>query len=562
MKRDSFAGSTYTFNSINDLLGNNPASIQFNGDLGAPSPWTGGKSGPHHLRTQYNIAYAQDEWKIVPSVTINYGLRYEYYNPMREADNRAVLFNIVTGQIDPAEKQWYKVSKLAFAPRVGISWSPQRFSGRTVFRMGSGFFYGPGQPEDQIQPAESDRISRTLSGAGLAFPLNPAGIISTYDINSPTLQFQPRAYAPGYTIPEKVYSYTASIQQQLPGDAVITVAYVGNLGRNLFLRSIANKITAAATNPVTGAAIVTREFGDRFAEIDYKTSGGRDHYHSLQTTVNRRLSRGFTLGLQHTWGRSIGNSQGSNEAITAANNYSFAADYGNNLYDIRHSLNATALWTLPRGWEIGGIMNYRTGLPIAIQITRPDVVYRDKRNGNILTSPVVVNGQVLTEAIINVPGGGASRNVRRPDVVAGVNPFVTGGDKRLYLNPAAFSIPAPGTFGNLSRNPLAGPDLSQFDFTVHKRIRISERLGLQFRGEIYNLFNRANFANPPATLGAGLPASYTDPANAAGLNGLQPGKSYTPAAAGGAFGRVSSTVANTVGLGAQRQVQLSLRLEF
>src|SRR5216110_2345968 len=108
--------------------------------------------------------------------------------------------------------------------------------------------------------------------------------------------------------------------------------------------------------------------------------------------------------------------------LTAANNYSFAADYGNNLYDIRHSLNATVLWEIPfgarkavklsgiadsilGGWEIGGILNYRSGIPIDLRITRADVVYRDTRNGNILTSPVVVNGQVMTQAIVNTPGG-------------------------------------------------------------------------------------------------------------------------------------------------------------
>ncbi len=579
LKRDSFAGTTYTFNTINDLLTNVPASIQFNADLGAPSPWTGGKTGPRHLQTAYYIGYAQDEWKISKTFTMNYGLRYEYYSTMREADNRAVLFNIVTGQLDPPNKAWYQSSKLNFAPRLGLSWSPEQFQNKTVFRLGGGFFFGPGQPEDMIQPAESDRVSQTLSGAGLAFPLDTASIIKNYDINSPTLSFQPRAYAPGYKVPERVYSYTASVQQQLPGQAVLTLAYVGNLGRNLFLRSIANKITSVATNPTSGAAIVTREFGNRFAEIDYKTSGGRDHYNSMQTTLNRRFAQGVTFGVQHTWGRSIGNSQGSNEALTAANNYSFAADYGNNLYDIRHSLNASALWEIPvgsskavkltgpadrilGGWELGGIMNYRTGLPISLLITRPDVVYRDKRNGNILTSPVVVNGQVMTDAIVNVPGGGASRNVRRADVVAGVNPFITGDDKRVYLNPAAFSIPQPGAFGNMGRNALAGPDLSQFDLTLHKRINLNERLNLQFRGEIYNLFNRANFNTPPATLSAGLPASYTDPAGATGLGGIQPGKSFTASAAGGAFGRMSSTVANTVGLGAQRQIQLSLRLNF
>jgi hypothetical protein len=579
LQTDRFAGTTYTFNSIGDLLSNSPASVQFNADAGLPSPWNNGATGPRHGQNMYEILYAQDEWRLSPQLTVNLGLRWEYFGIMHERDNRNVKFNIVTGQIDPPDTPYYQSSKLNFGPRVGIAWSPSRFKSNTVFRIGAGYFYGPGQPEDTIQPLESDRISRTLSG-GLAFPFDTSAIIKNYNINDPSLGFQPRAYAPGYRIPEKILSYTASLQQRLPGETVLTVAYVGSQGRNLFLRSIANKITGVATNPTTGAAIVTREFGNRFAEIDYKTSGGNDNYNSLQTTLNRRFSHGLTFGVQHTWGRSIGNSQGSNEALTAANNYSFAADYGNNLYDVRHSLNATALWEIPvgpnqavrlnglagyalGGWELGGVYNFRTGLPIDLRITRADVVYQDKRNGRIYTSPVIVGGQVETEAVVNTPGGGSSRGVRRPDAVAGVSPYLTTDDKRIFLNPAAFMIPQAGSFGNLGRNAYVGPTLAQFDLTLHKRLPVNEKLGLEFRAEIYNLFNRANFANPPATLGAGLPAGYTanvgqEPA----ASGLQPGQPYTSSGAGGAFGRNSSTIANTVGLGAQRQIQLSLRFNF
>jgi len=140
---------------------------------------------------------------------------------------------------------------------------------------------------------------------------------------------------------------------------------------------------------------------------------------------------------------------------------------------------------------------------------------------------------------------------------------VEGADKKVYLNPAAFLIPQPGTFGNLGRNAYVGPGLAQFDLTLHKRLPITEKVNLEFRAELYNLFNKANFSNPPATLGAGLPAGYNVAVGAEpAASGLQPGQPYTASAAGGAFGRFSSTVANTVGLGAQRQIQLSLRLNF
>jgi hypothetical protein len=583
IKTDRFAGATYTYADITNLLANTPASVQFNADFGLPSPWNGGLTGPRHAQQQYYIFYAQDEFKAAPEITVNYGLRYEYFGVMHERDNRNVKFNTVTGQIDPSDTPYYESSQLNFGPRLGIAYSPSRFRGNTVFRIGGGYFFGPGQPEDTIQPLESDRVSRTLTPSllpGLAYPLDTASVIANYNINDPNLGFQPRAYAPGYKLPERVMSYTASVQQKLPGDAVLTVAYVGSLGRNLFLRSYSNKIVSVATNPTTGAAIINREFGNRFAEVDVKTSGGNDHYNSLQTILNRRFSKGLTFGLQHTWGRSIGESAGSNEAVSANDPYNFKSEYGPNNFDIHHSLNLTALWEIPvgkdkavrvsgpanyiaGGWELGGIYNYRTGLPINVILTRDDVVYRDKRNGRTYRSPVIVDNVVQTEALVNSPGGLSSRQFRRPDAVAGVTPLVVGADKTVYLNPAAFSIPAPGTFGNLSRNAVIGPDLSQFDLTLHKRIPVNEKVNFEFRAEVYNLFNRANFANPPATLGVGLPSGYTTTSAAEpAASGLQPGAPFTASAAGGAFGKFSSTVTNTVGLGAQRQIQLSLRLNF
>jgi hypothetical protein len=157
-----------------------------------------------------------------------------------------------------------------------------------------------------------------------------------------------------------------------------------------------------------------------------------------------------------------------------------------------------------------------------------------------------------TTPLINVPGGGNSRDVRVPDVVAGVNPFIQGADKRFILNPAAFSTPAPGTFGNLGRGALHGPGMNQFDLTLQKKFVIAEKRSLDFRMETYNLFNKGNFANPVARL---IPTLGT------GANQLQPGQAFN-ATTGGTFGQVQQTVESSVGLGAQRQIQLSLRFNF
>jgi len=153
-------------------------------------------------------------------------------------------------------------------------------------------YNGPGQTEDQIQPEANDRVTRTFS-SGKVYPINPVtDVYSTYDINSPTLGYQPRAYMPTYKVPERIVSYSASVQQALPGGFQLMVGYVGSQGRNLFLRSITNLTTSVAQNSATGVGTNVREFGGRFAEIDYKTSGGTDHYHALQTTLQRRFSSG------------------------------------------------------------------------------------------------------------------------------------------------------------------------------------------------------------------------------------------------------------------------------
>jgi carboxypeptidase family protein len=570
---DRQGGTTYTFPSVTALLANTPSQIQVLGDVSSPDPFNNNATGNRLVTQYYLIGYAQDEWKIRPNFTMSYGLRYEYYSVLHEDKNRFVLFNANTGQVAcgntaicslPNTMPWYHSSKLNFGPRLAFTWSPDRFKNKTVFRIGAGYYYGPGQTEDQVQPIDSDRASRTLT-SGIAFPVDPKQVLAGYNVSDPNLGYQPRAYGAGYRIPEKILSYTASWQQSLPSNAVLTVAYVGSQGRNLFLRSWTNGIVGVTMNQTTGAGSAVLQFGNRFAQIDYKTSGGTDHYDSLQTTLNRRFSKGLTAGLQWTYGHSIGDTGGSNEAQTTQNPFNFQQDRGNNAFDVRHSVNFSALYELPvhlnsraaqsllGGWEVGGIVNARTGLPIDVTISRPDLAYQVVSTGQYVSAPIVSNGAILTVPVINNPFGGTFRSNRRPNVVAGAAAFLHAGDGRYFLNPAAFSIPVPGQFGNLGRYALHGPGMSQLDFTLHKKFAIDEKRSVEFRADFWNILNKANFANPPATLAAPLGTA---------ANQVQPNQAFTSALAGSAFGVFNSTVSKDTGLGAQRQIQLSLRFNF
>jgi len=630
---DRLGGTTYTYSNLPNFLTNTPQSIQFLGDVSAPSPFNNGATGQRFAKQEYYITYAEDEWKIKPNLTLNYGLRYEYFTPLREDRNLQVLFDIRNGVLRPPTEEAFQSSKTNFGPRISMTWSPMPNGGgffgggRTLLRGGFGIFYGPGQTEDQIQPIESDRISSTFTGpivAGgppLAFPLDTAAAVAFFinPANVNRRSYQPRAYAAEYKIPEKVYQYTVSVQQELFSGTVLTAAYVGSQGRNLFLRSIANKILPGQTTVPNTVSVLPSGFGvvnlantsgqitsvvqpirefsiingtgvlNPFAEVDYKTSGGSDSYNALQMTLARRITTGLTLNSQYTFSRSFGNTAGSNEARTAAIPDNFEADRGYNNFDVRHTFNFSALYKLPFGkgtghefgsvgnallgdWEIGGIINARSGLPIEVGITRPDVVMQCAAatcsvniNGVATTVPQGFVAQLTSGTlpvgfigVVNTPGGGASRNVRRPNLLPGVSPYLN--NDRSLINPAAFSIPLPGTFGDLPRNALRGPNFKQFDIVLNKRFGLTESTSLEFRTEIFNIFNFTNFALPATTLNNALPTITT--AGVVSPGGLQPGNGFNQVQAGGTFGLLRQTVERTVGLGTNRQIQFALRLNF
>lgn len=658
---DRLGGTTYVFNDLPSFLRNSAASIQYVGDLSDESPFTG-VSGNRLAEQEYYIAYAQDEWKIRLNITLNYGLRYEYYSPLRENSNGQVLFDITNGTLPPNDEKAFRTAKNNFGPRVGFTWSPNQTGtgffggGRSVIRAGFGIYFGPGQTEDQIQPIESDRIQSTVNGG--AFDPNTAAFVANTRaafVNNPNNRnYQPRAYAPEYLVPERVYTYTVSYQQELPYKIVSTVAYVGSQGRNLFLRGLTNVFRPGNAVILNGAALPTnagvinrtdangrvigvttvRQFdilNDRaacglsasavplcrpFAEIDFKTSGGEDSYNALQLTLSRRIANGVTLNAQYTLGKSFGTTSGSNEARTASqpvggnarasgDQNDYEADRSYNNFDVRHNFNLSAVYDLPLGkgkkfnlgsignailgdWEIGTIFNARSGIPIDVTITRPDVVIQCIQTGGCIVPANASAGtttfaQGFTAnlpglgasfpalpagfiAVQNAPGGGSSRQTRRPNLIAGVSPYLN--NDRNFLNPAAFAAPAAGEYGNLPRNALKGPGFSQVDLIFNKRFRFTERMNVEFRTEIFNIFNRANFANPSATLNNPLPNfSYTavNGANQAFYTisgGLQPGEVFNQSRAGSTFGLLRQTVERTVGLGTNRQIQFALRLNF
>jgi len=263
----------------------------------------------------------------------------------------------------------------------------------------------------------------------------------------------------------------------------------------------------------------------------YQLSGcGRASYDALQLSATRRFRSGFTGGLQYQYSRNKGTTQGSNEAVTAQNTFDFESDYGTNPQDIPHTYNGSLVYLIPGdgfwrgGWRLGGILNGRSGVPLNVTISRDD------------------NRTVSGATVTNIPGGN-SRGTQRPDLVPGVDPYLNQGVR--WLNPAAFATPQPGTFGNLPRNFLRGPNFWQLDLMFSKDFRFMNTQGIQVRAEIFNIANRLNYEAPALNL----------------PNNGTPGVPFTDAQAG-TFGYILGPLNRTVGLGTARQTQISLRYTF
>ncbi len=513
-----FLGSQeLSFNGITEFINNVPNTYAVTAD------------SPFFLPQQfYLVGYLQDSWRAADRLTLELGLRYDYYSVVKEADNLARPFFVEENEFGNVEDGFYNADKNNVSPRLSAAY---QVNDRTVVRAGFGLFYGPGQFEDRIQPIENyiDRSRVQTSDVpnnGLQYPVPPSQLLGLLSI---------RGYTHNYPT-EYNMQYGASVSRELPGDVNLTVGYTGSKGYDMFLRGVGNVL-----DPVTRVRPVPR-----YGQIDFKTAGcvdavdlagiyptagcGNATYDALQISATRRFRAGFTGGFQYQYSRNRGTTQGSNEAATAQNTFDFETEYGTNPQDIPHTFNGSVVYLLPGqgtwtgGWRLGGIVNARSGVPLNVTISRPD---------NITVGGVTV---------VNIPGGN-SRGTQRPDLVPGVAPYISDGGVR-WLNPAAFATPQPGTFGNLPRNYLRGPAFAQIDLMFSKDFRFASSQGLQLRVEMFNLINRLNYENPATNLPNGAP-----------------GVPFTDAQAG-TFGYMLGPLNRTVGLGTARQTQLSLRYTF
>ena len=460
-------------------------------------------------KTQY-WGYIQDEYKATPNLTFNLGVRYNFFNVFHEVDDRAVPFDFAScgpGGYCPRGSNFSFPRYNNVDPRVGIAWA----LGKSVLRVGGGIYHSDGQEDDQNLPISNDYLRYSLSAvssAGLSYPLAPFLGAAT-GVISPRLLDRNRKDM-------YVAAWTASFQQQLKAGLVGTATYLGNKGTYLLTTTYVNVL-----DPATGL----RPY-PAFGVVAWRGNTSNSTFEAFEYNLRRAFSRGWLLSANYMWSHSINDgSIGGGESDTVQDVFCRACDKASSDFDARQVSDMSAVYELPfgagrhflsspgiarallGGWELSGIGTARAGLPVNVTINRSNA---------------------------SVPGGYSVPGSERPNLYPGVpvTPAIQTVDD--WINAAAFYTPASGTFGNLGRNALSGPGLWQVDVGLAKAVAFTEQIRLQFRAEVFNVFNRAQYGQPNTNLS-------------------------TP----GNFGVITSTVnEGATGSGTPRQIQLAVRILF
>jgi hypothetical protein len=487
----------FKFGSLANFLTNQPTNFK-----GAIPETVTGRS----IRQTIFGFYGQDDWHLRQNLTLNIGLRYEMATlPTENNGKLSILRNISDPQPHLGEPFFLdNPTTKNFEPRVGFAWDP--FSnGKTAVRGGFGIFDVLPLPyQFNFEYVFSAPFFTEGKVSNLAPGAFPTGAFQLIAANSSTLR---QNYSPSNPARNYVMQYNLNVQQQLTPTWIATVAYAGQRGvRQPFRSEDINMVLPSLTPqgylwPVTGGVRVNPNAG----VIRGLFYDGHSDYDSLQTQLSKLMKHGFQAQVAYTFSRNIDTGTAGVAGDTFANSipgllwFDMKLNRGLSDLNITHNLVVSYTWTLPspeasglatwaiRGWELGGIYRASSGVPFSI----------------------AVGGDPLGEQsdhAYDVPNRLFGAGCGSP----------TTGDPHHYIKTQCFAMPtAPnmafwqancnpaGAFplclnlrGDSGRNTLIGPSLSNFDFSVFKNNHISERLNAQFRVEVFNILNHANFAPP------------------------------------------------------------------
>jgi hypothetical protein len=437
--------------------------------------------------------YFQDAWQLTQKLNLNLGLRYEYFGPLHSDLKDIAVF--VPGQglviqgagIDSI----FPPNKNDFAPRLGFAYQPTG-KGDLVVRGGFGIFF------DQINmnPFLDFRPPITAAQGIQGNPFGPSPV-STYSRNAynwQTVQAGNASIFPGvttcsnplctgtpgfnlFTVNQNFRTphfanYNLQVEKGLGKAAVLQIGYVGSQGRKL------NIVTNINQPDPTGTIFPFPNFGS----ILQLNSVGTSNYNALQTTFKVRSWRGLTSTFGYTWSHAL-DEISEYRAVIADDTKNIKRDYGNGDYDTRHLFTTSVTYDIPgssrgpklltHGWQVSSLMNWHTGQPY--------------------------DASLSGLSLVGDPFAGVSHK------------FSAANGGTQWIDPTAFCAAGTGTcptgpivggsaLGNLSRNKFYGPGYGSVDLSILKNIPIRERLKIQLRAEMFNLFNRVNLASGPGSV--------------------------------------------------------------
>jgi hypothetical protein len=423
--------------------------------------------------------FIQDDWKLSERLTLNLGLRYEFFTPLVDANDRRAVLDPVDNtlkQVGTAgiPRAGYEPDRNNFAPRFGFALLP--FGGpRVVVRGGYGVFYDKENWNTHLGLSNQPlfRTTRQFERPG---SINQA-FTSSSNVPPPVANTFQRDFRDAY-----YQHWNVFLEGEPRHDLTLAIGYVGSKGSNLPGTRDINQPRPGAGTPQSRRPII------QYGAINAVSAIHSSNYHSMQARAERRFQQGLSFLVTYTLAKSIDDAPLYGGTAPDANNLAAARGPANT--DSRHRLSASFIYELPfgpgrrylsdggglgsallGGWQVNGIVSLAAGVPF---------------------TPVV------SQDIAGI----ARPNVQWPDRVC--DPELDDPTPDRWFNAECFRVPAAGTFGNNGRNTLIGPGLATVDLSIFKGFRMAADHQLQFRAEIFNLLNRANFGQPNATIDSPL----------------------------------------------------------
>jgi len=524
--------------------------------MGLPDEYYQAPKAPTNIRTKSYYGFAQDEWKVTKNLVLNFGLRYEYSTPKQDTEGRTfsiipglqskVFVNAPLGLVFPGDAGAPRGSNFPdrndFAPRFGFAWDPKG-DGRTSIRGGIGVFYDVLKGEDNLQfngqvPffSSSDLYFNSPPDGGYVSapgvqedPYGSLGLTNPFPSKPPdhNVDFVDAGFAPFggssvYAVNPHLrtpytFHYNLSLQRDLKHGLTGEVSYVGSASHKLTGIKDVNPVILGdpnATRVLNAQPNLQSEFGGyAFSYLDEFQNVGNALYSSLQSSLKKQISGNRVFGssyftLAYTWSHNIDNSSGfraltSNVPVGDPNLFRASSDL-----DIRHNLSFGAGWDLPfqnlwesapkrvtKGWSLYPILSWRTGFPM-------DMRYFLNRSGGRAGPSGYGDSELVGPNVIAPVQFYDPRKQLAADGVGGqwfnTSAFET--DSLDALNQSGV-IPTPSqrTYGSYARNSLRGPHRTNLDISLAKLTSITERVNLEFRADVFNFFNHAEFRKPGLT---------------------------------------------------------------